>query len=63
MGKLLKIKEAAEQTSMQESTWRAWVLHRRVTFVKLGRAVRIPEGAVAKMIADGTVPAREDRRA
>ena len=62
MEKLLTVREAAERTGTQESTWRAWVLHRRVTFVKLGRrSVRIPESALEQMIAEGTVLAREKR--
>jgi excisionase family DNA binding protein len=60
MDRLLRIREAAERTGTQESTWRAWILRRRVTFVKLGRAVRIPESALEAMITKGTVPARTD---
>ena len=62
MEKLFKVSEAAERTGIRESTWRAWILRRRVTFVKLGRAVRIPETALDAMIAKGTIPARGDPR-
>lgn len=60
MEKLLTVREAAERTGTRESTWRAWILHRRVTFVKLGRrAIRIPESFLEEMISRGTVPARK----
>ena len=42
---------------MPESTWPASILRRRVTFVKLGRAVRIPESALEAMVAKGGVHA------
>jgi excisionase family DNA binding protein len=61
MERLLKIREAAERTATRESTWRAWILRRRVTFVKMGRAVRIPESALEALIAKGTIQARGDQ--
>jgi excisionase family DNA binding protein len=58
MDKLLKICEVSLRTGTEESTWRAWIQRRRVTFVKLGRSVRIPESVLSRMITEGTVPAR-----
>lgn len=59
MVKLLTIREAAERTNNRESTWRAWVLKRRVVVIKIGRSVRIPESEIERMIKEGTIPARE----
>ncbi|HKS73834.1 MAG TPA: helix-turn-helix domain-containing protein [Terriglobales bacterium] len=59
MSKLLTIREAAERTNNRESTWRSWVLKRRVLVVKIGRSVRIPETEIERLIKEGTIPARE----
>ena len=57
--RLLTLREAAERTGHRESTWRAWVLHRRVPFYKLGRSVRIAELDLEKLIDEARIPARE----
>jgi len=59
--KLLRISEAAEITANKESTWRKWILLRKVPFVKIGRSIRIEASFVEKMVAEGRVPAREVR--
>jgi len=59
MGKLLTIREAAERTNNRESTWRSWVLKRRVLIVKIGRSVRIPETEIERLVKEGTIPASE----
>jgi excisionase family DNA binding protein len=58
--KLLRIDEAAEATGHRESTWRKWILLRRVPFVKIGRSVRIESSVLERMLAEGRVPAREE---
>jgi excisionase family DNA binding protein len=61
--KLLRVSEAAERLGLQISTIRAWVLHRRISVVRVGRrAIRIPSSAVHKIIEAGAIPAKEDRR-
>lgn len=40
---------------------RAWVLHRRVPFYKLGRSVRIAERDLEKLIEEARIPPRERR--
>jgi len=55
---LMTLAQAAEVTGLSIGTWRAWILQRRVTFVKMGRrSIRIPESVVEEMIARGTVSA------
>lgn len=59
---LLRVEEAAQFLNVKPSTIRAWLLHRTLPSVRVGRrAVRIPLQALEKLIADNTVPAREDR--
>ena len=60
---LLRVEEAAEFLNVKPSTIRAWLLRRKLPKVHVGaRCVRIPREALEKLITEGTVPAREDRR-
>lgn len=59
--RLLTLREAAQRTGHRESTWRAWVLHRRVPFYKLGRSVRVAERDLEKLIEEARIPPRERR--
>lgn len=59
-GHLLTVTEAAQRLAVKESTIRAWLLARRLCKVRVGRrAVRVPLSEVERVIAEGTVPARE----
>lgn len=60
-GKLLTLRECSERTGHKLSTWRAWVLYRKVPFHKFGRSVRIAELDLERMIAQSRIPARETR--
>jgi excisionase family DNA binding protein len=60
-GNLLRIAQVAERLSLKPSTIRAWVLLRKIAYVKIGGAVRISEAEVERIIRDGMVPARPDR--
>jgi excisionase family DNA binding protein len=61
--RLLRVEEAANLLAVKPSTVRAWLLRRRIGKVRIGRrAVRIPTGEVERIIAEGTIPAREPRR-
>jgi excisionase family DNA binding protein len=55
--RLYRLSEAAAATGHAEKTWRQWVWRRRVSFVKIGRSVRIPESVIEELIERGTVPA------
>ena len=62
-GQLLTVPEAAARLALKESTVRAWLLTRRISKVRVGRrAVRIPTAEIERLIRDGTVPARGERR-
>ncbi len=61
--RLLRVSEAAELLAVRESTVRAWLLKRRLGKVRVGRrAVRIPFTEIDRLIAEGSVPARAERR-
>jgi len=59
---MLTVRLAAERLGLKESTVRAWIAQRRIGVVRLGRAVRVPLEEVQRLIAEGTIPAREERR-
>jgi excisionase family DNA binding protein len=61
--RLLTVPEAARRLAVKESTIRAWLLARRLGKVKVGRrAVRILNTDIERLIAEGTIPARAERR-
>ena len=56
---LLTVAEAAQRLGLKPGTIRAWLLGRKnLSFVRCGRAVRIPAEAVERFIAENTIPAR-----
>jgi excisionase family DNA binding protein len=60
---LLRVTEVAERLGLRASTIRAWILHRRIEVVRVGRkAIRIPSSAVQEIIEAGLIPTRDDRR-
>ncbi|MFF2744952.1 excisionase family DNA-binding protein [Kitasatospora sp. NPDC058048] len=67
MDRLLTVKEVAERLGTWESSGerfpRRLVAERRITFVKVGHHVRIPETALAAYVAANTVqPITRSRR-
>ncbi len=54
--KLLTLSEAEALTGRKVSTWRRDILHRKVSYVKLGRQVRIPLEVIHEMIRSGYRP-------
>lgn len=59
---LLTIAEASAILRLQPSTMRAWVLRRKVPYVKVGRLVRLRRADIERLIATSTVPACDDAR-
>ena len=63
MGDFFKVNEFADAGGFRPSTVRAWILHRKITVVRLGgRAIRIPKSELDRLIREGTVPARGHHR-
>jgi excisionase family DNA binding protein len=42
--RLMKVRQAAADLDLAEVTLRSWMAKRKIRYVKMGRAVRIPEG-------------------
>lgn len=61
-GNLLNVNEVAHLLGLKPATLRAWILLRKIEFVRVGRAVRIPRKSVDEFIERNTIPAREAGR-
>jgi len=57
---LLTLPEAASLLRLKTSTLRAWVLRRRIPYVKVGRLVRLRRRDVESLISNSLVSACED---
>jgi excisionase family DNA binding protein len=60
--RLLTVDEVAKRLGTSVRFPRRLIAERRITFVRIGRHVRIPEGAVVEMIEAGTVDPIDRRR-
>jgi excisionase family DNA binding protein len=58
---LLTIREVAEITGLKEGTLYLWIAQRKIEVVRLGRSLRVTSEVLAALIAENTVPAREER--
>jgi excisionase family DNA binding protein len=57
----LKIQQAAIELNLSVACLRAWIAQRRISFIRLGRSIRIPRTEIERVIEAGTVPARVRR--
>jgi excisionase family DNA binding protein len=55
MEKLLTVSEAAVVLGTAPRFPRRLIAERRIRFVRVGRHVRIPEGALVEFVSEGTV--------
>lgn len=58
---MLSIAEAARRLGLKEGTVRLWISRRKIAHVKLGRAVRVPQEEIERLIRENTIPARPKR--
>ncbi len=58
---LMTVREAADGLGLSVACLRAWIAARRITFVRLGRAVRIPRRVLTELIERNTVGAKRTR--
>lgn len=58
--RLVTVAEGADVLGISIHTMRAWVAARKITAVRLGRAVRLPLASLRALIEDATVPAIAD---
>jgi excisionase family DNA binding protein len=56
--KNLTVSEAAEALGLRAGTMRAWILRRKIGYLKIGRAVRIPESTIRRILEASFVPPR-----
>ena len=59
---LRTVRQVAEELGLAPVTIRTWMAQRRLRYIRLGRAVRIPVGEIQRLIETGTVPSLERRR-
>lgn len=60
--KLNTLPQAAEQLGVSVKCLRSWIYRRAIDYCKIGRAVRISDETIQKVIARGTMPALEEHR-
>ena len=58
---LLRIPEVAAQLTLRPVTIRSWLVRRKLSFVRVGRSIRIPRSEVERILSEGMVPRREPR--
>jgi excisionase family DNA binding protein len=56
------VRQVAEELGLAPVTIRTWMAQRKLRYVRLGRAVRIPDTEVRRIVDSGTVPCLERRR-
>ena len=61
MGELLTLPEVASLLRLRVSTLRAWVLRRKIPYIKVGRLVRLRRSDVQRLIDMSVVPACEEQ--
>jgi excisionase family DNA binding protein len=59
--RLLKVPEAAAMLALSPKTVWQWIGARRISVVRLGRAVRVPQIEIDRLTEEGTTPARRAR--
>ncbi len=58
---LIDINEAAALIALKPSTLRAWVLNRRIPFVRIGRLLRFKKSDLLALVEKNSVAMRENR--
>jgi excisionase family DNA binding protein len=53
----LTVIQAAARLGLSSHTIRAWIAQRRIAYIRLGRAVRIPAAEVDRILRENTIPA------
>jgi len=57
----LTVKEAANALSLSVACIRSWLAAGRISYLKLGRAIRIPASEIERLLKEARIPAREHR--
>ena len=59
--KLLKVTEFAATLNITAACVRRWLLERKITSIKVGRLIRIPESEAQRIVEAGMRPARREK--
>ena len=57
--KLLTVAEVAEALRIKPATVRSWLLRGKINSYRVGRAVRIEEAEIERLLKEGRRPAKE----
>ena len=60
MTDLLTITEASAMLLLRPSTLRAWILRRRIPYVKLGRLIRLRRADIEALISISIIPRKDE---
>jgi excisionase family DNA binding protein len=60
--KLLSVPEFAEALGVTPACIRRWLLEQKVSSIKIGRLVRVPESEVDRIVSQGYRPAKPQVR-
>jgi len=58
---MLKPSEVAARLGLREWTIRRWIAQGKVAHHKLGRAVRVPESEVRRLLNETLIPCRDNK--
>jgi excisionase family DNA binding protein len=58
---LLSVPQFANALGVTPACIRRWILERKITTVKLGRLIRVPDSEVERLVNSGLRPARPAR--
>jgi excisionase family DNA binding protein len=58
--RLHKVPEGARELNLSEKCLWDWIGKRKIGVVRLGRAVRIPQSEIDRLIEEGSTPARRN---
>jgi len=56
------VRETSEELGLSPATIRAWMRQRKIGYVRLGRAVRIPVAEIHRIVERGAVPPIQHHR-
>jgi excisionase family DNA binding protein len=59
---LLTVPQFADKLGLTQDCVRRWIFDRKITTIKVGRLVRIPESEVERLVNSGLRPARSGGR-
>jgi excisionase family DNA binding protein len=59
VGQPRTVRQAAAKLNAAQGTIRSWIASRRIGFVRLGRAVRVPSTEIQRLLEAGYVPAEQ----